>query len=96
MLLGPPLNLTVTHIGSGTIQLYWIPSNGEQTGSYLNYTVLIKDGKGAVAYNETVTNLQLIINTLDQCSQKNVTVIPQCQGTISEASIGGLQIPGGN
>ena len=95
--LGPPLNLTATLIGNSLIQLSWIPSNGGWIGSFLDYTVLVKDGNGVVVHNETVRVSQLIINTSsDPCSQYYATVAPVCQGTVSVASIGGSQIPGGN
>ena len=54
------------------------------------------DGSGFVVHNETVRNSQLIINTSDPCSQYYATVTHVCQGTVSVASIGGTQIPGGN
>ena len=65
-------------------------------GLFQDYVVLVKDGNGIVAYNETVRNSQLIINTSDPCSQYYATVAPVCQGTVPVASIGGSQIPGGN
>ena len=90
------MNLTATLIiGSGVIQFSWTPSNGGQIGSFLDYVVLIEDGNGAVAYNDTVKNSQLIINTLDPCGQYYATVAPVCQGTVSVASLGGLIISGG-
>ena len=94
--LGLPLNVTATLIGNGLIQLSWIPSNGGWIGSFLDCIVLVKDGNGVVVHNETVRNSQLIINTSDPCSQYYATVAPVCQGTVSVASIGGSQIPGGN
>ena len=96
ILLGPPHNLTATLIGNSLIQLSWIPSNGGWIGTFLDYTVLVKDGNGVVVHNGTVRNSQLIINTSDPCSQYYATVAPVCQGTVSVASIGGSQIPGGN
>eukprot|EP00731_Ephydatia_muelleri_P006616 Em0003g864a len=65
----PPENLTATLIYNSLIQLSWIPSNGRQIGSFLDYIVLVMDGSGFVVHNET--------------------------GTVSVASIGGTQIPGG-
>ena len=94
--LGPPLNVTATLIGNSLIQLSWFPSNGGWIGSFLDYIVLVKDGNGVVVHNERVRNSQLIINTSDPCSQYYATVAPVCQGTVSVASIGGSQIPGGN
>ena len=94
--LGPPQNLTATLIGNSLIQLSWIPSNGGWIGSFLDYIVQVKDGNGIVVHNETVRNSQLIINTSGPCSQYYATVAPVCQGTVSVASIGGSQIPGGN
>ena len=88
---GPALNLTATLIRSGLIQLSWTPSNEGQIGLFLNCVVLVTDGNGAIAYNETVKYSQFIINP---CSQYNATVAPQ--GTVPVASIGGSQIPGGN
>ena len=90
------MNLTATLIGSGLIQLSWITSNGRQIGSFFEYIVLVKDGNGAVSYNETVRNSQLIINTSDSCSQYYATVAPLCKGTGAVASIGESQMPGGN
>ncbi|KAL5502847.1 hypothetical protein EMCRGX_G009683 [Ephydatia muelleri] len=86
---GPPENLTATLIYNSFIQLSWIPSNGRQIGSFLDYIVLVMDGSGFVVHNETVRNSQLIINTSDPCSQYYATVAPVCQGTVSVASIGG-------
>ena len=94
--LGRPQNLTATLIGNSLFQLSWIPSNGGWIGSFLDYIVLVVDGNGVVVHNETVRNSQLIINTPDPCSQYYATVAPVCQGTVSVASIGGSQIPGGN
>ena len=94
--LGPPENLTATLIYNSFIQLSWIPSNGRQIGSFLDYIVLVMDGSGFVVHNETVRNSQLIINTSDPCSQYYATVAPVCQGTVSVAAIGGSRIPGGN
>ena len=94
--LGPPLNVTATLIRNSLIQLSWFPSNGGWIASFPDYIVLVKDGNGVVVHNERVRNSQLIINTSDPCSQYYATVAPVCQGTVSVASIGGSQIPGGN
>ena len=85
------MNLTATLLGNHLVKLSWIPSN--ENSSFFDYLVLIKGGNGTVNHNETVTDLQLIINTTDPCDYCEAAVIPLCQGIVPLTSR--LQIPGG-
>ena len=92
--LDPFINLTAS-INNGFVRLYWIPSAGEQVHSFLPYAVQIRNGSGALVYNTTVREPQLIINTPDPCDLYEATVVPLCQRTAPIAAVAAIQMPGG-
>ena len=95
--LHAPTDLNITSYNGTATKLAWGPPPDAQSPSLLSYAVVISNGSGALVYNETVREPQLVITTPDPCDHYEATVTPMC-GSITGAQtspvkLGGEYIP---
>ena len=75
-----PTDLNITTYNDTATKLAWGPPRDAQSSPLLSYAVVISNGSGALVYNETVREPQLVITTPDPCDHYEATVTPMCGG----------------
>ena len=80
-------NLTAIPFNATSIRLVWNSPPDAQSLPALSYVVEVKNGSGALLYNDTVTVPQLDIAIIDPCDQYQATITTMCGGTASVNSI---------